>query len=63
MQIFTTCSEDNEQNFVNLEKKTNTQGVNNCQLVVQIVGGSCFQHHQLAAVYYASLSVFQIDDA
>ena len=37
-----------------------TQGVYNCLLLVPIVGGACFQRHQLAAVFNASFGVFQM---
>ena len=37
-----------------------TQGVHNRLLLVPIVGGACFQRHQLAAVFNASFSVFQV---
>ena len=39
---------------------TPSQGVYNRLLLVPIVGGTCFQHHQLAAVFNASFSVFQV---
>ena len=35
-------------------------GVYNQLLLVPIVGGACFTHHQLAAVFNASFSVFQM---
>ena len=37
-----------------------TQGVYNRLLLVSIVGGACFQCHQLAAVFNASFGVFQM---
>ena len=37
-----------------------SQGVYNCLLLVPIVGGSCFQRHQLAAVFNVSFSIFQL---
>ena len=37
-----------------------TQGVYNRLLLVPIVGGACFQRHQLAAAFNASFSVFQV---
>ena len=36
------------------------QGVYNQLLLVPIVGGVCFQRHQLVAVFNASFSVFQM---
>ena len=36
------------------------QGVYNRLLLVPIVGGACFQRHQLAADFNASFSVFQM---
>ena len=36
------------------------QGVYNRLLLVPIVGGACFQRHQLAAVFNTSFSVFQV---
>ena len=39
---------------------TITQGVYNRLLLVPIVGGACFQRHQLAAVFNASFSAFQV---
>ena len=36
------------------------QGVYNRLLLVPIVGGACFQRHQLAAVFNASFCVFQM---
>ena len=37
-----------------------TQGVYNRLLLVPIVGGACFQRHQLVAVFNALFSVFQL---
>ena len=37
-----------------------TQGVSNRLLLVPIVGGACFQHHQLAAVFNVLFGVFQM---
>ena len=39
---------------------SSTQGVYNRLLLVPIVGGACFHHHQLAAVFNASFGVFQM---
>ena len=36
------------------------QGIYNRLLLVPIVGSACFQRHQLAAVFNASFSVFQV---
>ena len=36
------------------------QGVYNRLLLVLIVGGACFQRHQLVAVFNASFGVFQM---
>ena len=36
------------------------QGVYNRLLLVPIVGGACFQRHQLAADFNVSFSVFQM---
>ena len=44
----------------NRQIHSNTQGVYNCLLLVPIVGGARFQCHQLAAVFNASFSVFQM---
>ena len=42
------------------ENSSATQGVYNRLLLVPMVGGACFQRHQLAAVFNASFSVFQV---
>ena len=42
------------------EEEHLTQGVYNRLLLVPIVGGACFQRHQLVAVFNASFSVFQV---
>jgi hypothetical protein len=42
-----------------LQRQRYAQGVYNRLLLVPIVGGACFQRHQLAAVFNA-FSVFQI---
>ena len=42
------------------EPHITAQGVYNRLLLVLVVGGACFQRHQLAAVFNASFSVFQM---
>ena len=52
------------QDFSSLHQRVQdkhfSQGVYNRLLLVSIVGGACFQRHQLAAVFNASFSVFQM---
>ena len=64
--MITSIRGDPEQKYGNTEvfvrRQTGvciTQGVYNCLLLVPIVGGACFQRHQLAAILMHHLVSFR----